>query len=356
MDLAELRKRIDEIDANLLKLLNERMEQVKAIGVLKSHNGVIYRPEREKAIIERLKELNKGPLTAAAIEAIFYEIFAISRNIELPEKVAYLGPQGSFSHQAAESRFGAVGEYVGLPTIRSVFESVVTNRCRFGVVPIENNQEGIVNETIQLLSTLDTKIVAEIPMPIHFAFATLSENVGDIRKIYSKDIAFKQCQNFIHHYFNAEDIELVPVDSTSKAVKIAMEEDNSAALCSHIAARLYKLPILFENVEDSQDNYTRFLVLASDIENEIGDSDKTTILVRLHDDTEPGSLARFLQEFHQAGINLTKIESYPAKEGKSFTYWFYLEFEGHYKSEYIKVVMDRHKKSIRWLGSYARLC
>ena len=158
-----------------MDLVNDRMSFVKEIGELKrSGNETIYRPEREKAIIDRLAASNKGVLSRTAIEAIFMEIFAVSRNYELPERIAFLGPEGSFTHQAAESRYGAMSDYIALDSIASVFEAVKTSRARFGIVPIENNQEGTVQETIDFLAQHKLNIAAEIVLPIHFAFASIS--------------------------------------------------------------------------------------------------------------------------------------------------------------------------------------
>lgn len=353
MKLDTLRKNIDDIDDQIIKLLNQRMEHVKSIGDLKRiKHEVIYRPEREKAILERLYQ-QEGLLTRQAIDAIFLEIFAVSRNLELPEKIAFLGPMGSFTHQAAESRFGAMSEYLSFGSIRSVFEAVDTGKTRFGVVPIENNQEGIVSETLDLLEKLDIKIAAEVPMAIHFSFATISEEVKSIKKIYSKDIAFRQCKTFIDDMYG-EDIALVAVESTSKAAKLAASEKGAAAICSHIAAKASRLPILFENIEDSENNQTRFIIISKGFLNQKGKVDKTTILAKLSN--QPGALADFLLEFHRANINLTKIESRPAKKQKTFKYWFLIDFEGHYDDEPVKMIFEKYRSNIKLLGSYPKLC
>lgn len=352
--IEEVRDQIDSIDQQVLDLLNERMLWVKKIGeIKKTANSTIYRPEREKAILQRLAGLNNGHLNSQAIEAIFLEIFAVSRNIELPEKVAFLGPEGSFTHQAAEARFGAMSDYISLKNIRAVFESVTSNRVRYGLVPIENNQQGIVGETLSLLSESKVNIVAEVPMPIHFSLASQEEDIKKVTKIYSKDIAFGQCSKFIKDYFGSN-IDLIPVESTSKAAKLAFEEKGTAAICSHIAAKLCNLPILFENIQDSADNYTRFLIISSSYKNQSSGNDKTTILTKISD--EPGSLVSFLQEFQNAGVNLSKIESYPAKDGRKFKYWFLIEFEGHCDDEEISRVMKKNADIIKWLGSYPKLC
>lgn len=353
MELTELRKQIDALDGQILNLLNERMEVVNKVGELKRQTKApIYRPEREKAIIDRLFKMNQGRLNKAAIEAIFLEIFAVARNIELPERIAYLGPEGSFTHQAAESRYGAMSFYTPLNSIKAVFETVKTDRARFGVIPIENNQEGLVQETIDLLGQYDLNIVAELPMAIHFAFATEEEEIRNVTKIYSKDIAFKQCKSFIEDHFGGE-IPLVPVNSTSTAVKMAKEEKGAAAICAHIAAREYRLPILFENIEDSGENFTRFVILGKGFYNEPSGDDKTSIIARLPD--QPGALATFLQEFHKAKINLCKVESRPAKEGSSFKYIFFIDFEGHFNDRKVQKVIKNYWHNIRWLGSYPKM-
>jgi chorismate mutase/prephenate dehydratase len=358
LDLNELRKKIDLLDDQILEILNQRMALVKAIGIEKStRKSNIYRPEREKDIIDRLNRISKissGLINRSAIEAIYLEIFAISRNIELPEKVAYLGPEGSFTHQAAESRFGAMSEYLPLSTIPSVFEAIAADRAKHGIVPFENNQEGVVNETIDCLGLFDLNIIAEIPLSISFAFATISDKVEDIKQIYSKDIAFRQCKKFLDSTFSDHKIEQIPTNSTSKAVKLALNDPHTAALCSHIAAKIYNLPILYDNIEDSPDNFTRFLIIGKDIKNEISGNDKTSILAKLSEG--PGSLANFLQDFHHANINLTKIESRPAKQGKKFKYWFYIDLEGHIDEDNVKSVVKKHKDHIKWLGSYVRMC
>ena len=357
MSLEELRNQIDSLDNQMLDILNKRMEVVKQVGELKkSTQTVIYRPEREKQIVDRLDSMNKGLLNRSAIEAIYLEIFAVSRNLELPEKIAYLGPEGSFTHQAAESRFGAMSDYLALPNIRSVFQSVDTGRARFGVVPIENNLEGIVKETIDLLNETDLKIVAEVVISVHFTFATKAEKLSDIKKIYSKDIAFGQCEKFLNDYFGAkEDDFFVQVDSTSKAAKLAGNEVDSAAICSHIAAKLFDVPILFDNIQDSAQNRTRFFIIGKDFINQKSENDKTTVIARLPEDGKPGTLVRFLQEFESQGINLLKIESRPVKEGDQFNFWFLMEFDGYFLDDSVQSIMAKHTSEIKWLGSYVKM-
>ena len=355
MTLEEIRKNIDSIDDELLVLLNKRMEWVERVGALKrATQTVIYRPEREKQIIDRLSSQNDGLLPNNAIEAIFLEIFAAARNIELPERIAYLGPEGSFTHQAAESRFGAMSEYMTLPTIKSVFEAVDTGRAKYGVIPIENNQEGIVYETVDLLNETNLNIAAELKIPVHFALATECENPNRIKRIYSKDIAFRQCRGFLNKYFEQTQPEEIQVESTSKAAKLAAEDHEGAAICSVIAAKLFSLPVLFDNIEDNSNNRTRFFILAKDFINQPSQNDKTTIIARLPDTDKAGILADFLQDFKQNNINLTKIESRPYKGDEAFNFWFFIELEGYYQDKNLQNAIQKHKSYIKWLGSYVK--
>lgn len=352
MNLDWCRERIDAIDDQLVTLLEERMGIVKEVGELKrATGGAIYRPEREKAILERMKS-KAQLLSPSAIDAIFMEIFAVSRHLELPECIAYLGPQGSFTHQAAESRFGAMGEYLSMNSISAVFKSIEAKRGKYGVVPIENNTDGVVGETLDLLGCSDLCIVAEMMLPIHHAFASKADHLKSIKRIYSKDIAFGQCRNFLAEY-SLEETERIPVESTAKAARMAAEDPESAAICSHIAAKIYGLPILFENIEDSHENKTRFVVI-SDYKNVPSGQDKTTILAKTAN--RPGALFAFLKEFNEAGLNLTKIESRPSGEDGGFNSWFYIDFEGHCDDERVAPILARHQDEIKWLGSYARNC
>ena len=347
MKLDELREKIDQIDDRLLKLINERMEYVHQVGSLKNTEGApIYRPEREQAILNRLKALNDGKLTDSAIDALFLELFAVARNLELPERIAYLGPEASFTHQAAESRFGAMSAYLPIGSIKGVFREVERGKAKFGVIPIENSSNGIVSDTISCLNDYDLKIIAEVIVEIHHVLATQAEKIGDIKRIYSKDIAFGQCQNFLND-FGFDEIEQIPVESTAKAAKMAAEDPQSAAICSAVAAKIYNLPVMFENIEDNQNNKTRFFIV-SDFENAPSGNDKTSLLVKLPN--KPGALVEFLNDFEAAEINLTKIKSHIV-EGISI---FFIEFNGHKDDPAIKGIIEKHKDAIKVLGSYVK--
>ncbi len=350
MTLDELRVKIDEVDNQLLELYNKRLEYVLKVGELKnSSNSPIYRPEREKEILERLKKINRekgGKLSDEAIEALFLEMFSVARNYELAERVAYLGPEASFTHQAAEQKFGALGNYVPINTIKGVFREVSTGNAKFGVVPIENSFNGIVSDTIGCLSDYDLKIVAEVVLDVHHVLASTVDNPKDIKRIYSKDIAFGQCKNFLED-FGLDDVEQIPVESTAKAAQLAKEESGSAAICAEVAAKMYDLPVMFKNIEDNGNNKTRFFII-SDFENEPSGNDKTTILAKLPN--RPGALVDFLLDFKAEHIDLTKIKSHIVG-GVSI---FFLEFNGHKKDERIQNIFKKHENSIKFLGSYVK--
>lgn len=349
--ISEYRREIDKIDDEILNLLNKRMEFVKEIGILKHTSGAsIYRPEREKEILDRLKKNRHGSVKSGAIEAIYSEIFAVSRNIELPEKIAFLGPEGTYSHQAAQSRFGAQGSYLALNSIEAVFQVLANKEAKYGVVPIENNTEGVVGITLDCLGKHeDIKIAAEIYMDVHHSFATFAEDVKDVKIIYSHPQGYNQCRQFLDVHL-LSGVEFVPAKSTSEAAKMASEEKGAAAICSHIAAKLYKVPILFSKIEDNLANRTRFIIL-SDFKNAKGAKNKTSILAKTYD--KPGGLLALLQIFNDAKINLTKLESRPIK-GRDFKRVFYLDFEGHIDDENVQGVLNGKGRNydIIWLGSY----
>lgn len=351
-NIDDLRLKIDAIDDEILLLLNKRMQCVQKIGELKkSSKSSIYRPEREKAILSRLISKNDGLLDKNAIEAIYFEIFGVARNLEMPQKVAFLGPEGTYTHQAAQSRFGAMSLYTPLATIEAVFNEIANKEAKYGVVPIENNTQGEVGVSLDCLGKFNQiKIVAEIYMDIHHCFVGINENIKDIAKIYSHPQAYNQCLNFLESH-NLSSVEFVPVKSTAMAAKMAFGDQFSAAICSKIAAKIYNVPIIFNKIEDNSANKTRFFVL-SDFKAQKGEHNKTSILVNT--EHRAGALAELLGIFRNEGINLTKLQSRPVKT-QDFKTVFYIDLEGHIDDESIENVFLLARKKgheIKWLGSY----
>ncbi len=356
--LQNLRDGIDSIDDEIIALLQRRLDFVRKIGELKHKSKTsIYRPEREREILSRLEKLAKDKglhnIDRAIIEAIFYEIFAISRNLEMPQKVAFLGPNGSYTHQAAESMFGPLSSYLAISTISAVFDSLRNHHAKYAVIPLENNTNGMVGETIDNLAKHDFKIINEIAMPIHHSLASKADSIGDIKRIYSKDIAFGQCTKFLLHY-NLNHIEHVSVGSTSYAASLASSEPSSAAICSNIAAKIHRVPILFENIEDYAYNQTRFIVV-SDFHNQKGINNKTSVFVVIKNFQKPGALFELLMDFKEENINITKIDSRPVSDNDVFKSGFYMDFKGHRDDENVARIFDKRKDEIKWLGSYPSL-
>lgn len=352
MNLQHFRAEIDRIDDDILQLLERRMEIVKRIGKEKLQSKApIYRPEREKEIIERLNAKKSLLLDKAAIEAIYSEIFAVSRNLELPERVAYLGPLGSYTHQAAESRFGAMCEYFSHNTITQVIKSVENRRANYAVIPIENNQNGAVGETLDLLGQTELKIIAEVYMPIHHCFVSRAESVVDIEVIYSKDIAFGQCSNFLSEH-SLDHIQRIPVDSTARAAQLVAENPKSAAICSHIASKLYNVPVLFGNIEDNANNKTRFIIV-SNFKNQSCGKDKTSIYANLENTDKPGALYHLLYDIKDLNINITSLQSRPMLGG-DFKYCFFIDIDGHIDDANVKELFQRYPGALKWLGSYLK--
>lgn len=353
--LNALRNHIDAIDSKLIELLHQRFEYVKQIGHLKVKNKAsIYRPDREKEIIHKLLKTttnkNLFHLNKPILEAIFYEIFAISRNIETPQKIAFLGPIGSYTHQAAEGSFGPLSSYLPLTTISSVFQALQNKNAKYGVVPLENNTNGMVGETIDNLAKYNFKIINEMILPIYHSFASKAQDLTQIRKIYSKDIAFGQCSDFLLHH-QLHEIEHICVSSTALGAKFAGQDYESAAICSNIAAKLHEIPIMFENVQNHSQNKTRFVII-SDFHNASGKHDKTSIFVTIKNFEQSGSLFELLKDFKEENINITKIDSRPIKDDRGLSSGFYMDFYGHKDDENVQRIFAKRKDEIKWLGSY----
>lgn len=350
MEIEQLRHAIDAIDDKLLALLTERQDLASRLGVIKRDRGIpIYDPARESEILERLGKLNAGKLSEKAVLAAWREIFSASRQAQTPVRVAYLGPEGTFTQQAALARFGSSGELIASQTISSAFSWIANKTVDFAVLPVENTLQGIVGETVDLLGAARRPLViGEIVIPIHFVFSTVKDRLEDIRTIYSKREAFPQCSKFLDQPA-LEKAERRAVSSTAEAVWKATEDPDGAALSAEIAASQAGVPILFRHVENNARNQTRFLILGHEQAPPSG-RDMTGVFARVPNVS--GGLEGLLGAFKQCGINLAKIESRPMDDAANFETWFYIEFEGH-----IEDINGREfpgRDELVWLGSYPR--
>jgi chorismate mutase/prephenate dehydratase len=351
MSIDELRNRIDEIDKQLVGLLNERARVVIEIGRLKNKSGEqIYAPDRERQILEKILKNNKGPLPDKCLVAVWRELMSGSFALERPLRIAYLGPDGSFSHTAATLKFGQSVEYEPLVDITSIFDEVGKGHCDLGVVPVENSTGGGVTETFDALIDSNVKICSEVLMAIHHNLLAKCP-LDKIKRIYSKPEVFAQCRNWLSA--TVKDIETVPEASSAKAAQTASGEKNAAAIGSALAAELYGLRIICENIEDIANNVTRFLVISLEDAKPTGE-DKTAILFSTAH--KAGALADVLDVFKAYDINLTNIESRPSRK-RQWEYYFFVDFIGHRTDEHVQKGLEEARKhclQLSILGSFPR--
>ncbi|HXG53387.1 MAG TPA: prephenate dehydratase [candidate division Zixibacteria bacterium] len=345
-----LRKKIDQIDEKLVSLLNVRASLARKIGRTKSLNHQeIYAPAREKEIFRRLGLLNRGPLPDEALRSIYREVISASRALEAPLRVAYLGPEATYSHAAARERFGTSAALVAAPSIDAVFQEVVQERASFGVVPIENSTEGVVGQTLDQLVEADVNICAELFVVIHHCLLSRTGRADRIRRIASHPQALAQCRGWLARRFPRAKLE--EVASTAQAALMAKEDGSLGAVCSALARDVYGLEIVAANIEDRSNNITRFVVIGKIEPRPTGD-DKTSLVFSVKD--EPGILHRMLEPLARNRINLTKIESRPMKD-KPWEYRFFIDFKGHKDEPRVKRalrILDRGCTTLKILGSY----
>lgn len=351
MDIKDLRKKIDRIDRRILDLLNQRAREALKVNELKRDSNIgVYSAERENNILQRLIGVNKGPLSGKDIDIIFKEVISVCRSLRTTLKIVYLGPQGTFTHMAAIKKFGKKSEYISAESISEVFEKVENEDFDYGVVPVENSIEGVINYTLDMFFASNLKICAEITLSIsHSLLGLVSKD--KIKKIYSNAQVFAQCRKWLSR--NLTGVELIPAPSTAKGAISAKDDCEGACIGNKILASLYGLNIIESSIEDSRHNYTRFLVIAKR-DSLFSGKDKTSVLFSVKD--RVGALYSVLSSFKKYGINLTKIESRPSKQ-KPWEYYFFVDFQGHRESAIIqKTLKDLEKKCsfVKILGSYPK--
>ncbi len=350
MQLKKLRKKIDQIDKTIVELINQRAKQVIQVGLWKKARKLsTYSPEREAALLANLKKISRGPLMGEDVENIFREILSACRSQGANLKIAYLGPQGTFTHLAAIKKFGKKADYLTQESISDVFASVERMQADYGVVPIENSTEGAVNYTLDMFFDSSLNICSEVTLNI--SHALLGRKLKGIRKVYSNPQVFAQCRAWLGRFLKG--VELIPVNSTAKAAKEAKKDPLAACIGNKILANLYGLKVVASSIEDSPNNYTRFLVIARNDSPPSG-KDKTSILFSVKD--RVGALHDILASFKDLGISLTKIESRPSKK-KAWEYYFFVDFQGHRSSPSVQKALKklgRRCSFVKILGSYPR--
>jgi chorismate mutase/prephenate dehydratase len=350
--LHELRSAIDRVDAELLRLLNERARLALGVGEIKKEQGAaFYAPGREEDLVRRLEEANSGPFPTSAIRPVWKEIISASLSLEHPLTVAYLGPPATFTHQACLKQFGLSAQYRPVRTIAEVFDVVEKGKAPYGVIPIENTTEGVVSYTLDMFLSSELKIVAEVMLRVTHNLLNQSGRREDVGRIYSHPQALAQCRRWLEENF--PDTPVFDASSTAQAAKIAAEDPQAAAVAGELAGTLYGLRAVEARIEDHPNNYTRFLVVGREIPDRSG-RDKTSVLFAVRD--EAGALYRMLQPFYDNGVNLTKIESRPMKQ-KAWEYVFFVDCDGHVADPEVGRALDDLRARclfVKVLGSYPK--
>ncbi|QSH42386.1 prephenate dehydratase [Lentisphaerota bacterium ZTH] len=351
MELHDIRAEIDRIDRKIVELINERYKFVKKVGNYKNDKGApIYVPEREKALLSKLCEINPGPMQSETLRAVYREIMSGALQLEKPLKVTFLGPAGSFTHQAAISRFGQSVELTEASSIAGVFKDIETGRADYGCVPVENSTEGAVNYTLDTLMMTNVNICSELNLRIHHNLMS-REPFENIERVYSHSQVFGQCREYIQEHL--AHLELIETVSTARAAKNATLEPGAAALAGKAAADLFGLHILAENIEDFSSNTTRFLILGKQQTEPTGD-DKTSVCFAIKD--KIGALYDCIKPFKDAKLTMTMIESRPTKNA-NWEYCFFIDLLGHRNDpEVLKAFenIEQQCSFFKVLGSYPR--
>ncbi|MCA9675700.1 MAG: prephenate dehydratase [Myxococcales bacterium] len=346
---------IDAIDDQLLTLLNQRASLAAQVADHKVSDGrPFYVPLRERAIVDRLQAQNPGPFPSSAIRPVFQEIISACLSLEGGPRVAFLGPEGTFTHHAVKRHFGASSPALPCGSIGAVFAEVESGAAEFGVVPIENSSEGVVNHTLDSFVDSTLEIHGEVAMDVDqclVARAGLAET--GIERVYSHPQGLAQCRSWLAS--NLPRAQLVECSSTAEAARRAAEDPAGAAIASELAARLAGVCVLRQSLQDATHNVTRFLILGrgpSPWATPTGD-DKTTVLLVLGD--RPGDLFEALRPLSEGGINLTKIESRPSRR-RPWEYVFFLDLEGHRADPRVAAALEQlaEGRTLRILGSYRK--
>jgi chorismate mutase/prephenate dehydratase len=356
-DLERVRQRIDAIDRDLLRLISERARCAQEVGQIKSSAGPgrpegdpqYYRPEREAAILRGIKAVNPGPLGDEEVLRLFREIMSACLALERPLRVAYLGPEGTFTQAATLKHFGHSVRSAALPGIGDIFREVESGSCDYGVVPVENSTEGVVSHTLDLFMTSPLRIVGEVSLRIHHHLMSRERDLGAIRTLYSHQQSLAQCRGWLDRHL--PQAQRIPVGSNAEAARLAAQEPHTAAVAAIQAAEIYGLQVLAERIEDEPGNTTRFLVIGLKDASPSG-QDKTSLLLSCRN--ESGGLHRLLTPLAEHGISMSRIESRPSRRG-IWDYVFFIDILGHRQDpEVAKALEDLKGDALLFkiLGSY----
>lgn len=349
MHISEHRKAIDKLDMQIVRLLNERTKHVLAIGEIKLKAGEeVYVPARERAVLNRIARLNHGPMTHEQMRAVYREVMSSALALEKTLTIAYLGPEATFTHQAAIRRFGSSLRYAAQKTIADVFTEVSKHRADYGVVPVENTTEGVVTHTLDMFVDSDLKVVSQIVLRIQQCLMSNSAR-GQIRKLYAHPQSLAQCRAWIQNHLPR--VEIIETSSNARSGELAAKERGAAAIGGTLVAEKYKLQVLELDIQDNAANATRFLVLGRQCSPPTG-HDRTSMMISISD--RVGALHHALAAFRRFRINLTKIESRPSKR-KAWEYFFFIDCDGHREDKRVAKAIEHLEQEcsyVKVLGSY----
>lgn len=350
--LLPLRERIDSLDEQILSLLNQRAAAAQDVGTIKQtfdNDGSVLKPEREAQVIRRLQKLNQGPFTEPAIEAVWTQIISTCRGLENVLTVAYLGPQGSFSEQAAIEHFGHAITHLRCDSFDEVFRAVEAGQANVGIIPVENSAEGAVNRSLDLLLNSPLKVLGERSVKIHHNLLTQSGTLQDVKQVMAHPQALAQCQNWLMQH--APHLERTAASSNAQAARTAAQDPTVAAIAGDAAAQVWELRCMATGIQDDPQNRTRFLAVGP-IETLPSGRDKTSIILAVPN--RSGAVYDMLAPLADNGVSMTRLESRPARTGQ-WEYYFYIDLLGHRNEPAVAQALADLKKQVAFfkvLGSY----
>jgi len=353
--LKDVRTRIDAVDEEILRLVSERGRLAQEVARIKraaGEQGDFYRPEREQQVLRRIRERNPGPLSGDTVARLFREVMSACLALQSPLHVGYLGPEGTFTQAAALLQFGHGAMLQPAATIDAIFRGVEAGKMHYGVVPVENSTEGVVNHTLDCFLLSPLQVVGEVELRIQHNLATREASLSGIRRVYSHQQGLAQCRAWLD--VNLPGAERITASSTAEAARLAGDEAGSAAIASDAAAEMYGLNLMAQGIEDSAGNTTRFLVIGRQSPPPTGD-DKTSLLISRNN--QPGGLCRLLEPLGRHGINMTRLDARPSRQGV-WEYAFFIDFLGHAEDPPVREAlaeMGQHASLFRILGSYPRV-
>jgi chorismate mutase/prephenate dehydratase len=352
--LSELRDKIDAIDGQILHLINQRAScavEVAKTKIAQGEQGTFYRPDRESLVLRRIMDLNQGPLSDHTAACFFRELMSACLALEGPMDIAFLGPEGTFTQQAAYKHFGHAVKTIPVTTINEIFNAVECSHCQFGVVPVENSTEGIISHTLDRFLTSPLKICGEVEIRVHQNLMGQITNLAEITEVFSHQQSLAQCRQWLDNHL--PDVRLTAVNSNAEAALLAANNKQTAAIAGMVAAEVYNLKIIEKNIEDEPNNTTRFIIIGQQLPSPTG-NDKTSLVVSTGN--QPGALYKILEPFAKFGIGMANIESRPSRQGL-WDYVFFIDIEGHSEDKGVAQALDTVKdgvKMFRLLGSYPK--